>query len=173
MVRGDLSVFPLLSVMQMLLGSGRAGRLSVDHPRGGQLWLDPGELVHAQAGSLTGDAALQVVASLDEGTFTFEADEMAPDHTLALRRDAALRRMLDDHESWRPLLGVFPDWDRTLRFSSRWSEAQPVTRPQYEALQLLQGGATVRSLFERSPQPPRALLETLRPFLSAGLIELA
>ncbi|MFD1729897.1 DUF4388 domain-containing protein [Deinococcus malanensis] len=102
MVRGDLTVFPLLSVMQMLLASGRAGRLSLDHPRGGQLWLDPGELVHAQAWTLSGDAGLQVVCSVTEGTFVFEADEPAPNRTLALRRDAALRRMLDDHESWTP-----------------------------------------------------------------------
>lgn len=173
MVRGDLTVFPLLSVMQMLLASGRAGRLSLDHPRGGQLWLDPGELVHAQAWTLSGDAGLQVVCSVTEGTFTFEADEPAPDRTLALRRDAALRRMLDDYESWTPLLQAFPNWDRSLRFTSRWTEAQPVTRAQYEALSRLQSGTTVRNLLERSSLAPRTMLETLRPFLTAGLLELA
>ena len=54
MLRGDLAVFPFMPVMQMLLSSGRAGRLSVSHARGGELWFEPGELVHARAGSLTG-----------------------------------------------------------------------------------------------------------------------
>lgn len=173
MVRGDLAVFPFLSVMQMLLSSGRGGRLSVAHPRGGELWFAPGELVHAQAGALRGDAALQVLASLDGGTFTFEPGGDAPEQTLALRRDAALRQLIGYADAWGPLLRVFPDWDRPLRFTARWSEAQPVTRGQYAALSRIGDGLPLRALLEGVGESPRTTLETLRPFVTAGLIELA
>lgn len=171
MVRGDLSVFPFLSVMQMLLTSGRAGRLSVDHPRGGQLWLDRGEIVHAQTPALRGEAALQLLASLDGGQFTFEPDQAPPERSLSLRRDTALHRMLEDSEAWSTVLRTFPDWTRTLRFTARWTEAQPVTRTQFRALSLVADGPTIQHLLERSGEPPRAVLDTLRPFLVAGLIE--
>lgn len=171
MVRGDLAVFPFLSVMQMLLGSGRAGCLSVDHPRGGQIWLEPGEVVHAQTPALRGEAALQLLSSLDGGQFAFEPDQEAPEHTLSLRRDAALRRMLDDSEAWVTILRTFPDWTRTLRFTPRWAEAQPVTRSQFRALNLLADSISIQRLLERSGEPPREVLDTLRPFLVAGLIE--
>ncbi|WP_103128632.1 DUF4388 domain-containing protein [Deinococcus aerius] len=172
MVRGDLAVFPFMPVMQMLLSSGRAGRFSVAHPRGGELWLEPGEIVHARAGALTGDAALQVMSSLDGGQFAFAPDVIPTERTLALRRDAALRRLIEDADAWAPLLRVFPDWNRPLRFTPRWTEAQPVTRGQYVALSLIPEGLPLKTLLERTGQPPRTTLETLRPFVTAGLVEL-
>jgi hypothetical protein len=171
MVRGDLAIFPLLSVMQMLLSSGRAGRFSVEHPRGGALWLDPGEVIHAQAGSLSGEAALQMLASLDGGQFQFEPNLIPPSRTLALRRDATLRRMLDDNEAWIVLLRSFPDWEKPVRFTARWNDSQPVTRNQYRALSLIPDGVALRTLLDRSGLPPRQVLDTLKPFLTAGLIE--
>ncbi|GAA5435386.1 DUF4388 domain-containing protein [Deinococcus sp. A31D244] len=172
MVRGDLSVFPFLSVMQMFLASGRSGRLSVEHIRGGQLWIERGEITHAEVGRLRGDAALQCLSSLDGGNFTFEAEQRSEQRTLSLKRDSALRRMLEDSEAWTPLLRAFPDWNQRLRFTARWNEAQPVTRGQYRMLHLISDSASIRALLERAPEPPRAALETLRPFLMAELIEL-
>ena len=171
MVRGDLAVFPFMPVMQMLLSSGRGGRLSVAHARGGELWFEPGELVHARAGGLTGDAALQVMSSLDGGQFTFAPDVAAQGRSLALRRDAALRRLIEEGDAWSDLLATFPDWERPLRFGPRWTEAQAVTRAQYVALSLIPEGLPLRTLLERAGQGPRVTLELLRPFVTAGLVE--
>ncbi|MFC3834675.1 MULTISPECIES: DUF4388 domain-containing protein [Deinococcus] len=171
MVRGDLSVFPFLSVMQMLLASGRVGRFSVDHPRGGQLWIDRGDVVHAATSVLKGEAALQLLSSLDAGLFTFEPDVQPPERTLNLRRDSALRRMIEESDGWTASLRTFPDWTRSLRFTDRWTEAQPVSRTQYRALSLLENNENIQVMLERSGEAPRAVLETLRPFLTAGLIE--
>ncbi|GGL73545.1 protein containing PATAN domain [Deinococcus aerolatus] len=171
MVRGDLAVFPFLSVMQMLLGSGRDGLLSVDHVRGGQLWLERGEIIHARCGELTGDGALQVLASLSGGTFVFEPDVHAPERTLHLHRDSALRRLFEETDAWEPLLRAFPDWRRRLRFTARWTEAQPVSQLQYRALKLVSQELDIRSILERSGEAPRSVLDTLRPFVMAGLIE--
>ncbi|MEW6420379.1 MAG: DUF4388 domain-containing protein [Deinococcota bacterium] len=173
MVRGDLAVFPFMPVMQMLLSSGRAGRLSVAHPRGGELWFEPGEIIHARSGGLTGDAALQVLSSLDGGQFTFAPDVPPGERTLALRRDTALRRLIEDADSWSGLLRVFPDWSRPLRFTPRWSDAQPVTRAQYVALSLIPEGWPLRVMLERTGLLPRQTLELLRPFVTAGLVEVA
>lgn len=158
--------------MQMLLSSGRGGRLSVAHARGGDLWFGPGELVHARAGALAGSDALQLLSSLDAGTFTFDPAGTASERTLSLRRDSALRQMIGDADAWEPLLRVFPDWERPLRFTPRWTEAQPVTRTQYAALSHVSEGLPLRAVLERAGGPPRATLETLRPFVTAGLIEL-
>ncbi len=172
MVSGDLQVFSLLPVMQMLLASGRSGQFTVEHPRGGSLWIEHGEVVHARSGDLTGDAALQLLCSLESGTFTFEPDRQPPERSLHLRQDTALHRMLTDSEAWVSLLRLFPDWSRTLRFTSSWSESQPVTRQQYRALSLVGQGHSLRSMVNRSPLPPRTVLETLKPFLTGGLIEM-
>lgn len=158
--------------MQMLLSSCRKGKLSVIHPRGGDIWLEPGELVHAEAGPLRGEAALQLLCSLDGGTFTFDTLPVAPLRTLSLRRDAALTHMFSEQEGWADVLAAFPDWDRSLRFSARWNVTQPVTQLQYRALRSVQPGMNIRMTLYRAALPPRQLLETLVPFLKAGLLEL-
>ena len=171
MVSGDLQVFPLLPVMQMLLSSGRSGEFTVDHPRGGTLWLEHGELTHARSGQLRGEAALQLMCSLDQGTFTFEADRTSPERTLHLKQDTALHRMLMDYESWTVVMRLFPDWSRTLRFTNRWNPQQPVTRPQYQALTVVNHGYNIRQMIDRAELPPRVLLDTLRPFVTNGIVE--
>lgn len=171
MVSGDLQVFPLLPVMQMLLTSGRSGEFTVDHPRGGTLWFEQGELIHARSGQLKGEAALQLMCSLDGGTFTFEADRHPPERTLHLKQDVAMHRMLMDSESWTQIMRLFPDWSRTLRLTSRWTDHQPVTRQQYLALSLVGQGHTIRSMLDRTEMPPRILLDTLRPFVTGGMVE--
>ncbi|WP_288435013.1 DUF4388 domain-containing protein [uncultured Deinococcus sp.] len=171
MVSGDLSVFPFLPVMQMLLSSGRGGRLTVEHARGGSLWFAPGELLHAHSGALDGPDALQLLSSLDAGTFFFVPDEPAPQRTLNLRADQALVGMLGDQEAWSTLLRVFPEWGRPLRLSGRWNDQQPVTRAQYRLLNLVRQNLTLRELIDRAGLPPRGALDTLRPFMAGGLIE--
>lgn len=171
MVSGDLQVFSLLPVMQMLLSSGRSGQFTVEHSRGGSLWFENGDLVHARSGELTGEAALELMCSLTDGTFTFEADRHAPERTVNLRQDTVMHRMFMDAEAWTPLMRLFPDWSRTMRFTERWTETQPVTRQQYQALSQVGQGQSLKTMVVRSGLPPRLMLETLKPFLTNGLIE--
>lgn len=165
---GDLSVFPLLPVLQMLLGSGKGGQFSVEHPRGGELWLGHGELLHARSDGLKGEAALQLLASLDGGTFTFEPDVAPPEQTLSLRQDAALHRLMLEADAWAPLIELLPDWNLPLRRTRQWNDQQPVTRQQYRALSLISPHRSLRRLAELSQLPPRRVAEIYAPFLRAG-----
>ncbi|SEJ39332.1 protein of unknown function [Deinococcus reticulitermitis] len=172
MISGDLSVFPLLPVMQMLLSSGKGGRFTVNHARGGELWLSQGEVVHARSGALTGERALQLLCSVDKGTFVFKTGIEAPARSLQLRQDQAMHHMLTEAEAWPSLLAAFPDWSRSPRFTPLWNDQQPVTRDQYRALHLLTLDLPLRSVMDLTELAPRALLELYRPYLEGGQIEL-
>ena len=172
MISGDLSVFPLLSVLQMLLVSGRGGVFTVDHPRGGELWFEHGEVLHARSDALSGEAALQLLASVDGGTFTFEPGATPPERTLHLKQDAALHWLLREADAWVPLLQVLPDWDRALQFTDRWTDQQPVTREQYLLLSRVAPATSLRTLVERSGLPPRSAAGLYAPFVSGGLLDL-
>lgn len=172
MISGDLSVFSLLPVVQMLLASGKGGQLALSHPRGGELWLSQGELVHARSGALSGERALQVLCSVDSGTFVFKTGIEPPDDSLRLRQDQAMHRMFTESEAWPPLIALFPDWARSPRFTPLWNDQQPVTREQYRALRLVTLDLPLRSLMDITDLTPRALLELYRPYLEGGQIEL-
>ncbi|MCY3122427.1 DUF4388 domain-containing protein, partial [Acinetobacter baumannii] len=55
MLRGNLADFPLVGLLQMLFSSGRGGALVVEPPPlPGSIYIQAGQIVHAQAGGLTG-----------------------------------------------------------------------------------------------------------------------
>ncbi len=170
MLRGSLSEFPLLNVLQMLTNSGVSGKLHVSHVRGGDLWLQSGEVVHAAALSREGDDALDLLASVLGGDFTFDPAQLPTKRTVELRRTALLRQLSVSSDAWQDLLHYFPHWDRPLKFTARWNEQQPVTRSQFRTLNLV-GRVPLGDLVARSELSPRATLELLRPFVQSGLVD--
>lgn len=170
MLSGNFADFALLDVMQLLLTSGRSGKLHIDHPRGGDVWLTNGDVVHASALGRTGDEALSLIASLSEGRFNFDQNAVPPTRTVNIRREALLTRLLSESDAWQPLDKAFPDWTTPLRFTGGWSDQTRVTRKQYKALSLV-GRGNLGAMVSASPLPPRELLETLLPFWQAGKLE--
>lgn len=169
MLQGSLQDFPLPNLLQMLAGSGVTGRLSLEHARGGELWLRNGEVVHALALGRSGDDALDLLASVTDGSFSFVPLAAPDEHTVSLRGNALLRQLTLSGDEWRGLLPLFPDWNAPLHFTPRWSTQQPVTHGQYRVLSLV-GQLTLDELLRRSELPPRATLEILRPFVQSGLL---
>ncbi|TSA87319.1 DUF4388 domain-containing protein [Deinococcus detaillensis] len=170
MLRGSLSEFPLLNVLQMLTNSGASGKLHVSHLRGGDLWLQGGEVVHASALLREGDDALDLLSSVGGGDFTFEPGQAAPKQSVDTRRTALLRQLSVSSDAWQELLRLFPHWDRPLTFTSRWTDQQPVTRAQFRTLNLV-GRVPLGDLVAQSDLSPRATLEVLRPFVQSGLVD--
>lgn len=171
MLTGSLSEFPLLGILQMLLNGGRTGRLQVMHPRGGELWLEGGEVVHALSLGRRGLEALSLLASVDGGEFSFDAAPPPAEHSVTMRRDALLQYVWQESEAWPALLSAFPDWGRPVRFAPAFSERLPVTRAEYRALSLV-GRGSLAAMVGSAPMPPRHLLSTLQPLLQARYIEL-
>lgn len=172
MVSGDLKVFPLLPVLQMLLASGRSGLLSLQHERGGFMWFENGELVHASSSGLTGEAALQLLSIVESGTFTFEGNQEAPEKTIRLRQDIIMRRMLMHTDLWQPFLQTFDDWNSTLRFTSVWSEDQALTRVQYQVASQVGKGSIVQ-MMQATPLAPLDFFENLQQLLDKNWIGFA
>ena len=172
MLQCDLSEFSFPAVLQMLMNGGRSGHLRLRGTLEGELWLEGGELVWAGSLGRLGSEALELFGSVSGGSLVFESGLSAPGRNLTLHRDALLRQLLIESTAWQSLSELFPDWHRVPRFTARWSERQPVTRPQYVVLSLV-GGLSLRGMIERSAgTSARALLGVLAPFVQAGLVEL-
>lgn len=169
MLRGSLKEFPLPNVLQMLTNSGVSGKLSLEHPRGGDLWLSDGEVVHAQALRYQGDEALDLLASVNEGAFAFLPMAAPAEHSVQLKRNALLRHLTISSDEWQTLLGIFPHWEKPLQFTERWSNQQLVTHGQYRVLNMV-GRMSLTDLVAHSDVAPRTTLEILRPFVQSGLV---
>lgn len=173
MLSGNLADFSLLDVMQLLLTSGRTGTLRLAHPRGGDVWLEGGEVVHATALGRTGDEALSLIASVHDGAFDFDQGATTTDRSVSTRRETVLTRMLQENDAWAPIIRAMPDWTTPLRFTNGWSDQTRVTRRQYEVLAHVERGSDLCGLVRATTWPPRELLDVLLPFWQAGKIEYA
>ncbi len=169
MLHGSLTEFPLPNVLQMLTNSGATGKLSLEHARGGDLWLKDGEVIHAHALSYDGEPALDILSSVSEGNFTFLPTHAPETHTVCLKRNALLRHLTINSDEWKSLLTLFTHWEKPLQFTPQWSNQQLVTHRQYRVLSMV-GRMSLTDMVAHSDVPPRNTLEILRPFIQSELV---
>jgi hypothetical protein len=82
-VTGTLGLFSLVDLFQLLAAARRSGRLSIDHPIGpARVYFDKGQVVHADFGSLTGEAAVYALFADERGSFEFRIGMPAVDTTI-------------------------------------------------------------------------------------------
>ncbi|MFO7544787.1 MAG: DUF4388 domain-containing protein [Trueperaceae bacterium] len=80
---GTLGLFSLVDLFQLLAAARRSGRLSIDHPIGpARVYFDKGQVVHADFGSLVGEAAVYALFADERGSFEFRIGMPAVDATI-------------------------------------------------------------------------------------------
>lgn len=172
MIAGNFSVFPFLSVLQMLMSSGRTGVLEVqDQGFEGFLWLREGTIVDAKAGQLEGESAMQLLTTVEDGQFHFDALLEVTGNSLELSGDLALRQLFQDTEAWKPLLAEYSDWSRAFTFTDKWNDRFSVNRQQYQVLRGVERGLSISNMIDEAGLPPRLLLASLKQFEQAGYIK--
>ncbi len=90
--QGSLASMPVSEVCQLLHMTRRTGCLRLDPPFGGGsvLHFRSGQIVHAEAPKLSGEAAAFHALALREGTFVFSGGDCAERESLTLRTEALL-----------------------------------------------------------------------------------
>jgi Domain of unknown function (DUF4388) len=80
---GALGKEQLFSLLAYLKSTRALGRLALQSSnRYGSIYLRAGEVVHAEVGTLTGEAAVAHMVTWSEGTFSFRANEQSPKDTI-------------------------------------------------------------------------------------------
>lgn len=76
---GQLGLFSLVDLLQVLASQERSGLLSIDHPRGqGRLWLKNGDVLHAEFDGNTGRNAVYALLADEQGSYAFTDGGEAP-----------------------------------------------------------------------------------------------
>jgi hypothetical protein len=74
--QGSLKELPLPDIIQLIAVSGKTGVFSVEDDRTvGRIFLDEGQLVHAEVGGIRGEEAVYELSIWPEGDFEFLPDE--------------------------------------------------------------------------------------------------
>lgn len=114
---GTLDTFALPDVLRLLASTAKTGRLRITGDRGsGSVWVDSGEVVAAElASAVTQEpTAAEVVFGLlrfAAGSFTFEADAVAPNASGAEAMEPILGAAENMLVEWRAIEEVIPSLD--------------------------------------------------------------
>ncbi|HEX6864099.1 MAG TPA: DUF4388 domain-containing protein, partial [Thermoanaerobaculia bacterium] len=97
---GDLAQTPLLELLRGLNRAQTSGRIEL---RGGQIWLDRGEVVAAVAGPAQGLKAFCRLGRMHEGPFQLFPGELVPQRSIEAELSSLIITAIEDS------LGEFPD----------------------------------------------------------------
>ncbi|MCX8088222.1 MAG: DUF4388 domain-containing protein [Meiothermus ruber] len=113
MLSGNLAEFPLLRLLETLMGAARGGALLIEHPSfAGSIYFEGGHPVHAEAGPLRGLKALELLAGLKSAPFRFDAEQATPERSIE-RSLETHQLILHQFEAWSEV-HLPHNWELTL-----------------------------------------------------------
>lgn len=168
MLSGNLAEFPLLRLLETLMGAARGGALHIEHPSFvGAIYLEGGHPVHAQAGSLRGLEALELLAGLRSAPFRFDSEQQTQERSIepGLRTH---RLILHQFEAWKEI--DLPDnWELLLQ--ARPAQGHTRLSPlEVSVLTQAQGKSLAQALMNGRLSPLETA-QVLNKLLHSGLLE--
>jgi len=171
-LKGNLSEFPLGTLIQTLAAAGRSGVLVVSPPWiEGRVALRSGGLYAAHAGAREGWEALELLAGLPSAPFIFDDTlPLPPEPNLALPLEAALARILAVSDHWAGLTHLPADWRLSLALSRKSGELK-LTPVMLQVLGLVEG-RTIARILEEAEAAPVEVAKALDRMLAEGVLVL-
>jgi DegV family protein with EDD domain len=159
---GDLAQTPLLELLRGLNRAAVSGRIEL---RGGQVWLERGEVVAAVAGAARGLKAFCRLGRMHEGLFQLFPGDLVPERTIQEALSTLIITAIEDS------LGEFPDARARLeaQLGPDFSAAA-FTPLQQQILGLAQTSATLQEVLDGLPARDGEIVQELLVLEERGLL---
>ena len=155
---GDLSQTPLLELLRGLHRAQTSGRIEL---RGGQIWLERGEVTAASAGPVEGLKAFCRLGRMHEGPFQLFPGELVPQRTIQEDLSSLIITAIEDS------LGEFPDARARLEVLSEPASPTPL---QGQILALARRGATLQEALDSLPARDGEIVQELLTLEERGAL---
>lgn len=162
---GDLSQTPLLELLRGLHRAQTSGRIEL---RGGQIWLERGEVTAASisssaagAGPVEGLKAFCRLGRMHEGPFQLFPGELVPQRSIQEELSSLIITAIEDS------LGEFPDARARLEVLS---EPAAPTALQQQILALARRGATLQQVLDGLPARDGEIVQELLTLEERGVL---
>lgn len=155
---GDLSQTPLLELLRGLNRAGTTGRIEL---RGGEIWLDRGEVAAAAAGPVEGIKAFCRLGRMHEGPFQLFPGELVPSRSIQEELSSLIITAIEDS------LGEFPDGRARLEIRSIPPSRTPL---QQQILEQARLGLTLQELLDVLPARDGEIVQELLTLEERGVL---
>lgn len=165
---GDLAQTPFLELLRGLNRAAVSGRIEL---RGGQVWLERGEVVAAQAGSVQGIQGVQGIKAfcrlgrMHEGLFQLFPGDLVPERTIQEALSTLIITAIEDS------LGEFPDARARVevQIGPDFFSA-PFNPLQKQIIGLAQKSATLQEVLDGLPARDGEIVQELLVLEERGLL---
>lgn len=155
---GDLSQTPLLELLRGLHRAQTSGRIEL---RGGQIWLERGEVTAASADPVDGLKAFCRLGRMHEGPFQLVPGELVPLRSIQEDLSSLIITAIEDS------LGEFPDARARLEVLSEPASPTPL---QSQILALARRGATLQEALDSLPARDGEIVQELLTLEERGAL---
>ncbi len=156
---GNLGIFSLADLLQLLSSSTQTGNLTIDHPEGeAHVYFDSGNIVHAELNDKIGEQAIKTLFTQEQGDFEFFATgntfETSVERTINKNTDMLLIQALGSAEDARLAQGAqtmsslaIPYFVKTNKLNQTQADSDLSLEPkEVTILQLVNGQRTVQTM---------------------------
>ncbi len=109
-MKGSLKEIQLPDLVQLMSVAGKTGRFTLTNEDGtvGHVYLEDGNIVHAEVGNLEGEFAVYTIAPWSNGEFVFEPDVPPPKRTIKKPNASLMMEAARRLDEWKVLQRRIP-----------------------------------------------------------------
>jgi Domain of unknown function (DUF4388) len=174
-LQGALEKEQLFSLLSYLKLTSASGRLEVIFGQEyGDIYVDSGEVMHAEAGVLQGQPAMKKMSNWAGGRFKFHPGERSPKSSIDTSLEGlALSIAVDADEKREDTGGQSVDLDRRVRFSGKIEGEVTLSADELSLLPRLTGSASLRQIGQALNWGETRLRQAVALLDARGLLQIS
>ncbi len=177
-MRGSLQDLQLPDLVQVMSMQGKTGRFVLkneDEDEIGYVYLEDGQIVHAEVGNIEGEFAVYKIAPWSHGEFVFEPNVTAPKRTIrksnaSLMMEAA--RRLDEWKVLQRKIKSVQAVPKFILFDLKDKRKITLTPAMWLVISKIDGRRNIKEIAKEVRLPVFEVGKILYELITAGLITL-
>jgi hypothetical protein len=173
--QGSLAELHLPDIIQLISVSGKSGVFALtDGPREGRIYLNEGQIVHAESEEITGEDAVYTLATWRQGEFKFEPGAPTETRTISKSNTNLLMEAARRLDEWRVLSKKIPSIELIPEFviqSDRQGQIN-LNTSEWLVLSKIDGNRSVKQLAAAAGLSVFDAAKLLYGLVATGLLRL-
>lgn len=172
--QGSLKELPLPDIIQLVSVSGKTGVFVLQNgAERGEIYLDSGQIVHAQLGDLQGEDAVYELAIWPQGEFAFTAGRAAAATTIRKSNTNLLMEAARRIDEWQVLAKKIPSTRLVPVFTSQSATTSVSFTPQeWSLIRKIDERRSIEDIATGLGSSPFDTCKVLYGLITSGLVEL-
>jgi hypothetical protein len=173
MFQGSLSEIKLPDIIQLLSTGGKTGVFQIQHRnKGGQIWLENGQITHAQTENLQGEHAIFAMAVWSEGAFEFVEGKTTDIKSVQKHNAHILIEVGRKLDEWRVLSKRIPSLDLIPEVADLTQKTVSFNTQEWSVLSKINGVDSISQIADQSQIFPIDAAKLLYGLVANGMIKL-